>query len=295
MNSSCRLMANAKINLCLNVKNRRPDGYHNIQSVMQSITLYDIVELTLKSKPGINTEFLNADIGHENSAFCAAEMFYKKTDVQGGVDIKITKQIPICSGMGGGSSDAAAVLYGLNALYGCPLSKTWLLSIGASIGADVPFCLTGGTAAVTGLGEVVQPLPPLKSLTTVIIKHHKKESTAQMYKKLDDVLHEGNKVSCDDRNTFNVITESLLLKDRKQAFLKCSNDFLHVSDCFEKQKEIIDMLYKNGAELSGLSGSGPAIFGIFKEAPPKEFLDLLKVRFESVFVCKTAENGIIQI
>lgn len=199
MNTLTRL-AYAKINLTLDVGPRRPDGYHDIRSVMQTIALHDTVSVALDRVPGVHLtvtgdEAVGVPADETNLVHKAAVRLQKIAAAQGiragnesGLQIVLDKHIPSQAGLGGGSSDAAAALLALSELFGLVLSKTRLSKIGAALGADVPFFLTGGTALAEGLGEQVKPLPPLSpSWPLVIVKPNSGVSTAAAYAALDAV------------------------------------------------------------------------------------------------------------
>ncbi len=147
--------AYGKINLTFYITGRREDGYHTVNSLMQSIDLCDILHITLRETVGVTVTADDPTLsGPENIAYKAAERFYAMSGIAGGADIYIEKHIPVKGGLGGGSADAAAVLGVLNEAYGCPIDKQALFECALSLGADVPFCLQGGTVAVKGIGEV---------------------------------------------------------------------------------------------------------------------------------------------
>jgi 4-diphosphocytidyl-2-C-methyl-D-erythritol kinase len=161
-----RLKAYGKVNLSLKVLGRRPDGFHEIESVMQSISLYDLITLTPLDQPGIRLTVDNPSLPNdrENLAYRAAELFYDKfpRSLPQGVQIALEKKIPLAAGLAGGSADAAAVIFGLNELLPSNrrLDQSSLLNLGAELGSDIPFCLTGGTCRVGGRGEKVEKLTP---------------------------------------------------------------------------------------------------------------------------------------
>ena len=192
--------AHAKINLTLDVGSRRPDGYHDIRSVMQTLALHDTVSVALASAPGVSLTVTGEEAGgvpadDTNLVHKAAVRLQKIAAARGilagnrsGLEIGLHKRIPSQAGLGGGSSDAAATLQAVSALFGLGLSKARLAEIGAALGADVPFFLTGGTALAEGLGERVTPLPPLDpSWPLVIVKPNADVSTAAAYAALDAV------------------------------------------------------------------------------------------------------------
>ena len=163
-----RIKAAAKLNFSLDILGIRPDGYHEMDMVMQTIDLFDDAEL---SKAGTISVFSDGSPdGPENLAWKAAEAFFRAAKRSGGARIRLTKRIPAQAGMAGGSADAAAVLIGLNALYDARLSPEALRDAGLSVGADVPYCLIGGTARVRGIGEIVEPMPLFLSGYLVVAK-----------------------------------------------------------------------------------------------------------------------------
>ena len=177
--------ANAKINLHLQVLNRLPNGYHNISTIFQSVTLFDTVTVEVADGSGVNVFTENAVIDDENLAKKAAELFLDSTGITAKVNITLNKNIPIAAGLAGGSADAAAVLKSLNAVFNNPLAKTELLKLGLTLGADVPFCIMGGTALAEGIGEKLTPLPFIGEFDAVLIKCFNKSSTGDMYHRLD--------------------------------------------------------------------------------------------------------------
>ena len=180
----------AKVNLTLDVLGKRPDGYHDLQSVMQTISIRDDVELDIDTgKPwtlSCSAEGIPED--DRNLAWKAAKVFCDKLGKNpNGLSIRITKRIPSGAGLGGGSADAAAVLRALNRFYNSPLSVFALAELGAQVGSDVPFCTLTGTAMVEGRGERLRPLPPMPDCTFVVCKPDFSVSTPELYRKLDTV------------------------------------------------------------------------------------------------------------
>ena len=179
-----KLKANAKINLSLYIKGKREDGYHYIDTVMQSVNLFDT--LKLKKADKITLKCSKRELsGEDNLGYKAAELFFGETKISGGASIYIKKRIPEAAGLGGGSADAAAVLLGLNKLYNSGLSNEKMEEMAASLGADVPFFIKGGTQRSTGIGEVLEALKPFKSGYFVLAKCGTKPSTGEMYRLLD--------------------------------------------------------------------------------------------------------------
>ena len=251
------LTANAKINLTLDIVGKKEDGYHLINSVFQSISLFD--QISVEKSSDITVSFSDNNISALNSvAYRSALAFFDYTGIKCGADIKITNHIPTSSGMGGGSSDAAAVLTGLNQLFGAGLTTGELIKISARLGADIPFCLVGGTAKVSGIGENVSPVKFAGAYPIIIIKDNKKSSTAEMYSKLDKIKPSVAK------------TEDLIKavnSNNKDLFFGCiSNAFNAVCDTAAEKS----LLKKYGALATGLTGSGPSVFGIFEDKSKRD-------------------------
>jgi 4-diphosphocytidyl-2-C-methyl-D-erythritol kinase len=184
-NSAIKLRAYAKLNLTLKINGKRQDGYHDIDSVMQSISLHDEVDINTTDS-GIKVSCSIPGI-ENNTAQKAAELFLSETKIKGGVNIHIKKNIPLASGLGGGSADAAATLIGLFKLFNLNLHKDKLLELGAKIGSDVPFCLTGGTARCTGRGEVVERINPQSGSVFMLVIPKIEVSTKIIYNKYDQM------------------------------------------------------------------------------------------------------------
>ncbi len=246
-----KLLCNAKINLTLDITSKREDGYHNIDSIMQSVSVAD--ELTVRKSIKISVDCSKKELnGEKNIAFKAAKSFFDFTGIIGGADIYIEKHIPDAAGMGGGSADAAGVIIALDKIYKTNLSDEQLCAVAKSVGADVPFCLFGGTKRVKGIGEDISDCPDFVSGALLIIKKGNKLSTADMYRRLDQI-------GARSPNTENFVK---LLKQGaiEQIANNLSNDFETVCDVkYEKQ-----LLLKNGAIGVCLTGSGPSVFGVFK-------------------------------
>lgn len=254
-----RIKAPAKINLMLDVLDRRPDGYHDIVSVMQTVSLFD--ELTVRKKKSPGTEIrCDADgvpEGPGNTVYTACSLFLEKAGIRDGVEIEIVKHIPVQAGLAGGSTDAAAVLRALDAMYGHPLAREELFSIGAITGSDVPFCMTGGTALCTGRGEKVLPLEPLKPCGIVIIKPPEGVSTKEAYRALDEAPLRRH---CDT----DAVMEALLSGDLKKLARVTVNSFQeHAVKGAGSIGDVLGILSAAGADMCLMSGSGPAVFGTF--------------------------------
>ena len=251
------LLAPAKINLFFEANYLYPNGYHNITSIMQTVSLYDHIKIELLSNTGnitVSTSNIPHLSGSDNIAHLAAKLFLENAKIESvGVDISIKKTIPLLSGLGGGSADAAAVLLGLNQMFDQPLTTNELVNIGQKIGADVPFCIIQGTSLVGGIGEVTRPCPKLPHCNIVIVKHGEKISTKDMYEKIDKV----------DGRTIH--SEANMLSAMKRGDLKeISSCLYNAFTPFYAQNDMIARYFTEfGALGHCLSGSGPSRFAIF--------------------------------
>ena len=277
-------LANAKINLHLEVLDKRADSYHNLSTVFQSVDLADEITVGVSDGNSISVTTDGAEIIGENLAVKAAEIFFKKIDKLAKVDILLKKKIPLLSGMAGGSTDAAAVLKCLNKLFLEPLGEDDLSELALKLGADVPFCLKGGTALAEGIGEKLSPINFIGDYEVILIKHHLKGSTGEMYKRLDNrqIIPE-----C----TTGIFLNKMLSRELENGSYISVNSFAAVSDDFAEQTEICRFLLSNGAFLSGLSGSGPTLFGLFKKTDSK-LINTLKEKYKEVYLSKTSPYGI---
>ena len=274
----------AKINLTLDVLGKRPDGYHDLKSVMQTISIRDDVEIDVDTdKPwkllctmeGIPTD-------SRNLAWKAAEVFYNATGKKTtGLEIRITKRIPTEAGLGGGSADAAAVLRALNRHYGNPLSILALAEIGAQVGSDVPFCTICGTAMVEGRGERMRKLPDLPDCFFVVCKPDFSSSTPELYRKLDN--------SVIARRPDNQAMESALLAGDLQ---KVADNVWNVFDPVVTQDHLelnyIKSLFNTyGGICYQMTGSGSAVFCIVTEFEHAAVIcNMLKENYPKVYIAK---------
>lgn len=258
MDNKVTIFAHAKINLTLQITGRRSDGYHTLKSVMQSISLHDIVTVTKDSSDfPISVSCTDAKIprGSGNIAYKAAEVFFAVTGAENtGTHIHIVKNIPSEAGLGGGSADGAAVIAALDRLYHTDLGEERLCAIGAGVGADVPFCIKGGTVLCEGIGEIMTALPPLPECTIVIGKGGGGVSTKDAYAAIDRM---GRVSACD----FEV---SAFDGDIVQIAEVCSNAFEYVSD-IDEIKDVRSIIRSSGALCAVMSGSGSAVYGIFTD------------------------------
>lgn len=252
------IKAYAKINLGLDVTGRLPDGYHQVKMIMQSIDLWDELSFR-KTERGITLQSdcagLPSDRG--NLAYRAAELLFEKYGIGRGVHICLRKRIPVAAGMAGGSTDAAAALKGINRLFDLRLSPKQLREYGRSLGADIPYCLLGGTALAEGTGEKLTPLPPLPDCLFLVAKPKADISTKYVYEHLD-AREPGSHPDIDG------MTEAIRRQDLPGVFRRMENvlETVTVPLC-----PVIDTIKARmlelGASASLMSGSGPTVFGIF--------------------------------
>ncbi len=262
--SGLLLPAYAKINLSLDVLRKRSDGYHDLHMVMQQISLCDQVQIQLSESPGINltTDAPYLPSGPGNIAWRAAEILGTLSGMnmsETGVKIAITKRIPVAAGLAGGSADAAAVLKGLNRLWRLNLSVEELQKIGLQLGADVPFCLMGGSALAEGIGDKLTPLKLEKPLWVVLVKPTHSVSTRDVYEglKLDLVMKRPDNIS---------LIQAMEQGDLKGMGQAMDNVLETVTiPIIPEIKEIKKKLIEYNALVSLMSGSGATVFGLFKE------------------------------
>lgn len=260
MNSIC-IKARAKINLSLDVLGKREDGYHDVKMIMQSISLHDKVFLNFTDDKDIKISCDKRWVpsNSDNIAYKAAKILIDKFNLNKGVDIKIAKNIPVAAGLAGGSADAAAVLKGMNEMFSLDLKQEELMQIGKTIGADVPFCVKGGTMLAEGIGEVLTEIEPLKNVDIVLIKPRFSVSTAWVYKNLN---FEKIILRPDTDDIISLIEN----RDLQNLGKKMVNVLEAVTiEKYEIIREIKEKLVKLGAFGSMMSGSGPTVFGIFQD------------------------------
>lgn len=251
------LNAKAKINLYLDVTGKRADGYHLLETVMHTVSLCDTVTLTKTGRSGIEISCSDPLIpcNEKNIAYKCAAAFFDKTGISSrGVSIDIIKRIPSQAGMGGGSADGAAVLTGLDRLFETGLSEGELISIGAKIGADIPFCIKGGCGYCTGIGEIIEPLPAIGGCV-LIGKGKAGISTAEAFDKIDSL---GSGIGIPGiKKIFGNVSS---LTDIAPF---CRNIFDDVTS-LEEVTDIKRIMTENGAVCSAMTGSGSAVFGLFE-------------------------------
>ena len=275
--------AYAKLNLSLNVSEKLQNGYHNIESIFQSVSLYDEVSVELQND-GIEVICDNNTIcGKDNICFAAAKLFFQKAKIKKGAKITIKKGIPLSAGLGGGSADAAAVLIILNELLKYPLSKEQLLALGLSLGADVPFCIMGGTMYVSGIGEILKATYPCPECDIIIIKNGVKPSTKELYERLD----------CSENIPHPDINKMLIALEKGDLKGLSNNAQNSFSAVWGEEIEVVKSTLKSiGALEAELSGSGPSVFGIFNSGDGKSVYEKLKNQYDEIYLCKPTLKGV---
>lgn len=253
--------AYAKLNLYLDVTGKRPDGFHELKSVMHAVTLSDTVTVSAKlaDYSCVTVEVRNSDIpaDERNLAYLAAEAFLEETGISAAVNVCVEKNIPDCAGLGGGSADCAAVLRALNTLFASPLSQEALLSLGARLGADVPFCILGGTRLCEGKGERMKEYPMEKMHFVIAVPEDERTQTPRAYAMLDEAFD-------------NYQNEDSALHDALFSFFE-EDGVDGMYNVFEsvvlptspRAAALRSHLVSLGAQAAMMSGSGTAVFGVF--------------------------------
>lgn len=260
-NNDISLKALAKINLGLDVVRRREDGYHEVRMIMQTIHLYDRLDIKRTQEPGIqiqtNLSFL--PVNENNLIYKAAKLLMDEFSITDGVSVKLDKRIPVAAGMAGGSTDAAAMLIGVNRLFSLGLTKRQLMERGVQIGADVPYCIMRGTALAEGIGEALSPLPPMVKCPVLIAKPSISVSTKFVYQnlKLDDTTIHPD---------IDRLIDDIKAKSLHDIAAHMGNVLETVTiPNYPVIDEIKKHMLSNGAVGAMMSGSGPTVFGLFDD------------------------------
>lgn len=253
--------AYAKVNLGLDVVRRRPDGYHEVKMIMQTVGIYDVLTFEKKEEKGIflSVEDENIPCDKRNLIYRAAEMIFEEYPVREGVQITLIKNIPVAAGMAGGSTDAAAVFHGLNELFDLKMTEERMREMGVKIGADVPYCLMGGTALSEGIGEILTPLPGPSFAYVAVAKPSLFISTKYVYENLHA-----------DRLTSHPDIDGMVQALKDGSLSGITDRMENVLETVTEREypviaEIKKIMKAQGAENALMSGSGPTVFGIFKE------------------------------
>ena len=276
--------AYAKLNLTLDILDTMPNGYHNIETVFQSVSLCDIITLESgKDKISVTCSKKNVPENEDNICYSAVTQFFKKAGIHDGVSIYIEKHIPEAAGLGGGSADAASVLLMLNEAYPHTLGVSDIRSIATSLGADIPFCTVGGTCLATGIGENLKPLAHCPECDIILIKQGVKPSTASLYKRYDG-----------EKNPFHPDTAAEILA-LEQGDIR--NVAKYVGNCFAPLwgsdiANIKSQITGKGALTAELTGSGPTVFGIFKKGEGKAIAEHFRKQYPETFLCNPTKCGV---
>ena len=300
------MRAPAKINLSLDVTGKRDNGYHDVRMVMQQIGLSDeiIIEKVnydpllkgsaenmgdvCNDRITVETNSETLPVNEDNLVYKAAKLIMEECGIDECVHIYIDKQIPIAAGMAGGSTDAAAVLKGMNMLFNCNLTDERLRELGVKIGADIPYCIMGGTALAEGIGEILTPLPPMPYCTILIAKPGISVSTGYVYTAFDSLKE---KYHPDVDGMVKSIEEKIL--DNISKLLGNSLEGVTQEE-YPVIKQIKEIMLGNGAKGALMSGSGPTVFGLFDDGD-KAKMALEKIRAsgiaKNVFLTEPYMNG----
>ncbi|WP_370835484.1 4-(cytidine 5'-diphospho)-2-C-methyl-D-erythritol kinase [Clostridium tertium] len=278
-----RMKAYAKVNISLDIVGKREDGYHLLEMIMQSIDLYDEIviekqkkEITIKcNKPYVPTD-------ERNLAYKAAQLFIEKYDIDSGVNINIKKNIPVCAGLAGGSTDAATVLKIMNSLFDINASDEELMVLGLKLGADVPYCIKGGTALCKGIGEEVTALKGFKDKVIVLVKPPFGVSTNSVYQ-------EFNIEKARNHPNTSLIIDAINNDNLKMVCDNMKNLLENVT--LRKHKILINIkeeMRHNGAMGTMMSGSGPTVFAFFDDMlKAQRCFEKMKEKYSDVFITRT--------
>lgn len=281
---SVTVLAPAKLNLALDVVGLLPNGYHDLDMTMQAITLYERVLLHRSEGLTLLLPGSTVAANDKNTAIKAALVFFRYTGLLAGVDITIYKNVPVRAGMAGGSADAAAVLVGLNALYGARLSMSELCALGAQVGADVPFALMGGTCRVQGVGDFIKALPPCPDCWFTVVMPDYGVSTPEAFAAYDRI---GSSVHPDCFAQENAIRAGDL-----DAVCAAAGNALEECSGAADNERIKAALRAQGAVTALMTGSGAAVFGVFRtEAEAQAAARALRADYEQVYVARPDRGG----
>lgn len=278
------VLAPAKLNLALDVVGLLPNGYHDLDMVMQTITLYERLTLRRAEEVRLHLPGSWVPVNEKNTAVKAARAFFRYTGLAGGVEMEIEKHIPVRAGMAGGSADAAGVLVGLNALYEARLSTSELCALGAGIGADVPFALMGGTCRVQGVGDFLKALPPCPPCWFVVAMPSVGVSTPEAFARYDQM---GSPVHPD-----LAAQEAAIRAGDLAAVCAASGNALEHCSGAKETPHIRAILDEQGALASLMTGSGAAVFGVFdSEAKAQAARAALRQQYKQVYLAQPDRGG----
>lgn len=275
------LQAPAKLNLTMEVLGRREDGYHTIRSLMQFISLGDRVEL--EKADAFSFWCSDAALGGEDNLAVRAFLLLARNYPVGPVAIRLHKETPCMSGMGGGSADAAAVLHGLNQLFALDISLQTLCEMGETLGADIPACLHGGTLMAEGIGEQITPIPTTGRLWYCVIKPAVAFSTPAMYRRMDEADAFAPPVELAAMQT------ALAAGNPAGVAAGLCNSFMAVAEPMELLQTALTALKDSGALGASMTGAGSAVFGVYPhEAAARTAAEQLQIQGHTVWCCHTA-------
>lgn len=284
-----KVLAPAKINLGLEILNKRSDGYHNVDMIMQSVSLYDVLDISISGDLSIGIKS-NIDFGcalEDNIMYKAAERFFEFTGIKNpGIGIKIQKNIPSCAGLAGGSSDGAAVIVALNHMFKTDLSLKDLMIIGEKVGSDVPFCIMGGTARARGRGTDLATIKSLAKYYLVITKPDINISTKSAYEKAENIK---------EKNIDSINKLEAALIDGKTIDV-CNSLFNRFEDLAENPEifSLKEKIIKLGAKGALMTGSGSAVFGIFEDYDlAGSCYEFISKNYEQSFLCGPISHGAV--
>ena len=278
------VLAPAKLNLSLDVAGLLPNGYHDLDMVMQTIDLYE--RITLRRSADLTLRLPGSFVppNDKNTAYKAAVAFFHYTGLLAGVDITIQKHVPVRAGMAGGSADAAGVLVGLNELYNAQLSMSELCAIGAGIGADVPFALMGGTCRVKGVGDLIKPLPPCPDCWFTVVMPDYGVSTPEAFAAYD-------KVGSSTHPDCEAQEKAIRAEDLAGVCAAAGNALEECSGARDNEA-IKTALKENGAVTALMTGSGAAVFGIFEsEEAARSAAEAVRAQWPQVYVARPDRGG----
>ena len=288
--NSIKLKSRAKVNLSIDVLGKRQDGYHLVEMIMQTIDLYDLIEIKEKEENQITIKSASEEIPLDcnNLVYKAANLIKKTFNINKGVEIHIKKNIPVAAGMAGGSSNAAAVLVGLNKLWNLNLSNQQLEKIGLKLGADVPFCINGGAVLASGIGEELTPIKGLtKDVCILVCKPDLFVSTKEVYECIDSK-------DIDKRPNNKFLIECLKNEETRQLAENMFNVLEGVTmDKHPVIQQIKDIMTNNRALGAMMSGSGPTVFGLYENREDAvKCKAILEKQFKQTFVVACEEKGV---
>ncbi len=271
--------AYGKINLGLDVLGKREDGYHIVKMIMQTVELHDTLEFK-RNNSGLITITCNNEslpVNEDNLCIRAAKLLKEEFGFEDGVDIHLTKRIPIAAGMAGGSTDAACVLKAVNDMFELGLSKKDLMKRGLTLGADIPYCIMGGTALAEGIGEELTRVSPLPKAPILIAKPPVNVSTAQVYKALDSL-------ESYEHPNIDALMHAIEYEDIMGIALKMGNVLADVTmPMVSEVGRIVEFMETHGAMKAMMTGSGPTVFGVFED---DEQMEECRKELEVLGICE---------